>query len=246
MSISKLQFIQEKKTSLGKQQRRQLADLLQVGKEQSARIRVENLIREEVYVELCEMLELYCELLLARIALIDNQAECDPGLEEAIKVIIYCTPHTEVKELAKVRDLLVHRYGPEFYRSTMENESGIIPKKILDRVNPTAPSEQIVLLYLKEIAKTYDVPFSELSDDESDLEELEKQADQLDLLDTDKKVEKPTSKPEKGEARNVASGNGKTKATFVPSSSSTIKNKKTSSKNDLTNLRERFEALKKG
>ena len=66
MAISKLKFIQDKKTALTKQQRRQLADLLNQGKESSAKIRVENIIRDDIYIELLEFLELYCELLLAK------------------------------------------------------------------------------------------------------------------------------------------------------------------------------------
>lgn len=91
MAISKLKFIQDKKTALTKQQRRQLADLLNQGKESSAKIRVENIIRDDIYIELLEFLELYCELLLARISIILDQSRttCDPGLKEAVHSIIY-------------------------------------------------------------------------------------------------------------------------------------------------------------
>lgn len=65
MAISKLRFIQEK-TAITKQQRRQLSELLSQGKESSSKIRVENIIRDDIYIELLEILELYCELLLAR------------------------------------------------------------------------------------------------------------------------------------------------------------------------------------
>jgi len=44
---------------------------IQQGKSESAKIRVENIIREDINVELLEILELYCELLLARIGLMD-------------------------------------------------------------------------------------------------------------------------------------------------------------------------------
>ena len=49
MAISKLRFIQEKKTAITKQQRRQLSELLSQGKESSSKIRVENIIREYIY-----------------------------------------------------------------------------------------------------------------------------------------------------------------------------------------------------
>lgn len=52
----------------------QIAQLLTSEKSDSAKIRVENVIRQEINVELLEILELYCELLLARIGLIDQRS----------------------------------------------------------------------------------------------------------------------------------------------------------------------------
>ena len=62
---------QQKESALSKVARRQMAQLLEVGKEESARIRVENIIRQDISVELMEILELYCELLLARFGLME-------------------------------------------------------------------------------------------------------------------------------------------------------------------------------
>jgi vacuolar protein sorting-associated protein IST1 len=144
-----------------------MAELLALGKEESARIRVENIIREDIYIELMEMIELYCELLLARIVLLDNK-ECDSGLTEAVKTIIYAAPHTDIKELQMIREMLVHKFGPEFTHSAMTNEDNVIPEKITKRIGGQAPSSELVSLYLQEIARAYNVPFSELSDHEGD------------------------------------------------------------------------------
>jgi hypothetical protein len=114
MSVNRLRLMQQKQTALAKQARRELAQLLDQGKEESARIRVENIIREDLFVEMLEILELYCELLLARFGLLEqmylslsqktnlNRKECDPGLEEAVKTIIYAAPRSESKELQEV------------------------------------------------------------------------------------------------------------------------------------------------
>ncbi len=57
MCVSRLRLLQQKKSAIAKQQRRELANLLQIGKDESARIRVEMLIREDINVELMEILE---------------------------------------------------------------------------------------------------------------------------------------------------------------------------------------------
>ncbi|CAK7891113.1 vacuolar protein sorting-associated protein Ist1p [[Candida] anglica] len=178
-AISKLKFIQDKKTALAKQQRRSLADLLNQGKESSATIRVENLIRDDIYVELLEYIELYCELLLARITLVSDPARttCDESLKEAIQSVIYASPHTELKEIAAIRDILVHKYGPEFGKSAIENEDGHVPSKIVSRCEFTPPSEMLVRLYLSEIAKTYNAPYSHLEKSEPKDEEKDNSDD---------------------------------------------------------------------
>ena len=72
MSVNRLRLMQQKQSALAKQARRELAQLLDQGKEESARIRVENIIREDLFVEMLEILELYCELLLARFGLLEQ------------------------------------------------------------------------------------------------------------------------------------------------------------------------------
>jgi vacuolar protein sorting-associated protein IST1 len=79
MSVNRLRLMQQKQTALAKQSRRELAHLLEQGKEESARIRVENIIREDLFVEMLEIIELYCELLLARFGLLEQMSSSNQG-----------------------------------------------------------------------------------------------------------------------------------------------------------------------
>lgn len=72
LAINRLKMLQAKKTSLCQHQRREIATLLDKGKEESARVRVEHVIREDLFIEAMEILELYCDLLLARFGLIEQ------------------------------------------------------------------------------------------------------------------------------------------------------------------------------
>lgn len=178
MAISKIKFLQEKKTALTKQQRRQLADLMAAGKESSAKIRVENIIRDDIYIELLEYCELYCELLLARLQMVLDPARphVEAGLSDAVLLLIYCSGHTEIKELATLSELLRVRYGPEYTRTVLDNVGGVVPEKIVKRCVVDPPAEQLVSLYLAEIARAYGVPFSEmevLGDEEPEPEKAE-------------------------------------------------------------------------
>lgn len=157
LSISRLRMVQQKDTAVAKQQRRAMAQLLETGKIESARIRVENIIRADLTTELLEILELYCELLLARAGLLEAK-ECDPGLEEAVKSIIYAAPRIEgVKELGAVRQLLGEKYGKDFTLAAMENTDDKVSRRVTDRLRIQPPEEKLVEAYLSTIAEAYGI-----------------------------------------------------------------------------------------
>ncbi|CAN8102412.1 unnamed protein product [Discula destructiva] len=156
LSIARLRLVQKQDETLSKAQRRDMAKLLDAGKIDSARIRVENIIRSDITTELHEILELYCELLLARAGLLDGPT-CDPGLEEAVKSIIYAAPKTEIKELLTVRSLLAEKYGKPFVLEAMENTGGKVNEKVVKKLSVTPPKDELVQGYLEEIAKAYGV-----------------------------------------------------------------------------------------
>lgn len=133
-----------------------MAQLLEAGKVESAKIRVENIIRSDITTELHEILELYCELLLARTGLLESSV-CDAGLEEAVKSLIYAAPRTDVKELQQVRALLCDKYGKEFAIEAIENRDEKVSEKVLKKLAVTPPPEELVNGYLEEIARTYGV-----------------------------------------------------------------------------------------
>ncbi|KZT08602.1 DUF292-domain-containing protein [Laetiporus sulphureus 93-53] len=161
MAVQRLRTLQEKKGAQAKASRRDIAVLLEKGKLETARIKVENIIHEDIYVELLELLELYCELLHARFGLLDqNTAEPDPGVSEGVCSIIYAAPHTELKELHTLRDMLMHKYGRDFAIAVMENRDGCVSDRVAKKLVIATPSPSLVDAYLAEIAKGYGVKWS--------------------------------------------------------------------------------------
>ncbi|OJJ35089.1 hypothetical protein ASPWEDRAFT_112364, partial [Aspergillus wentii DTO 134E9] len=77
--IPRLRLLQKKDTASSVVQRRELASLLDENRDASARIRVENVIATDTGVEVMEMVELYCELLLARANVLDQLAFGERG-----------------------------------------------------------------------------------------------------------------------------------------------------------------------
>lgn len=62
------------------------------GKPDRARIRVEHIIREDYYCEAMEMIEMYCDLILARFGLVKECQTLDDGLQESVSSIVWAGP----------------------------------------------------------------------------------------------------------------------------------------------------------
>ncbi len=72
MAITRMNMLKNKMGQGVKLQKKQIADLLQNQKDESARIKVENIIRDDYMMESFEILEILCELLSARVLLISE------------------------------------------------------------------------------------------------------------------------------------------------------------------------------
>ncbi|EIW64033.1 DUF292-domain-containing protein [Trametes versicolor FP-101664 SS1] len=161
LGVQRLRTLQEKKSAQAKAARRDIALLLEKGKVETARIKVENIINEDVYVELLELLEMYCELLISRFGLLDQSTrEPDPAVSEGVCAVIYAAPRTELKELQILRDILMHKFGREFSIAVMENKDRIVSERVTRKLDISTPSSALVDAYLGEIAKGYGVAWS--------------------------------------------------------------------------------------
>ncbi|WWC93103.1 uncharacterized protein L201_008069 [Kwoniella dendrophila CBS 6074] len=184
LSIQRLRTLQEKKLALAKQSRREIADLLNKNRIETARLRVEGLVQDDIYVELLEILELYVETLQARFNLLDSSSgeEPEPSISDAVCAIVYAAPRTELKELQLLRELLMHKFGRNFSISLTQNTNApptSVPTRILSKLKVFVPSKELVDAYLMEIANGYGVNWvpeetiTKIKDDGDNEDEIE-------------------------------------------------------------------------
>jgi vacuolar protein sorting-associated protein IST1 len=72
LAINRLKLLEKKKTELAQKARKEIADYIAAGKSERAKIRVEQIIREDYLVEAMEIVEMYCDLILARFGLVQQ------------------------------------------------------------------------------------------------------------------------------------------------------------------------------
>ncbi|XP_057651388.1 IST1 homolog isoform X4 [Diorhabda carinulata] len=161
LAISRLKLLQKKKTELTEKSRKEIADYIAAGKVERAKIRVEYIIREDYLVEALEIVEMYCDLLLARFGLISNMKELDEGIAEAVSSLIWVSPRlmSDIQELKVISDLLSSKYGPSYAEACRIESVETISAKLKHKLSIQAPAKLLVEKYMIEIANCYNVDY---------------------------------------------------------------------------------------
>ncbi|KAH9307337.1 hypothetical protein KI387_035248, partial [Taxus chinensis] len=159
MAMSRIKLLRNKRDMQLKQMRRDLSLLLQSGQDPSARIRVEHIIREQNIMAAYDIIELFCELIVARLPIIVSQSKCPVDLREALSSLIFAAPRcADIPELQDIRDLFGAKYGKEFVAAAAELRPDCgVNRTIIEKLSVKTPNGEVKLKLMKEIAKEYQV-----------------------------------------------------------------------------------------
>lgn len=157
MAVQRLMMHRNKKTNQISVDSKAVAILLQQGKDESARIRCEAILHEKNLCIAYEMLQLMCELLGARVALVTASKECPSDLEEAISSVIYCSGRIEIPELKFIVQQYAAKYSSEWCTTHVDNASGKVHPRIVEKLAIIAPPFDVLLGMMQDIAATYNV-----------------------------------------------------------------------------------------
>ena len=117
--------------------------------------------REDYLVEAMELVEMYCDLLLARFGLITNMKELDEGIAEAVSSLIWVAPRlqSDCQELKVIADLLTAKYGHNYAEACRVESIESISEKLKHKLSIQSPPKLLVEKYVIEIAKCYNIPY---------------------------------------------------------------------------------------
>ncbi|KAG0455579.1 hypothetical protein HPP92_024871 [Vanilla planifolia] len=159
LTIPRIKLLRNRREIQLKQMRKDIANLLENGQEATARIRVEHIIREENMMAAQEIIELFCELIVVRLPIIEAQRECPLDLKEAISSLCFAAPRcADLPELLQVQLLFASKYGKEFVAAATElmPDCGV-NRQIIELLSVRPPSVESKLKLLKEIAEEHEV-----------------------------------------------------------------------------------------
>ncbi|XP_022927973.1 filaggrin isoform X1 [Cucurbita moschata] len=159
LAVSRIKLLRNKKDVHVKQLKGELAKLLEAGQDQTARIRVEHFVREEKSKEAYELIEIFCELIVARMPMIESQKNCPIDLKESVSSVIFASPRcADIPELLDVRKHFKAKYGKEFVSAAVElrPECGV-NRMLVEKLSAKAPDGPSKIKILTKIAEEYNV-----------------------------------------------------------------------------------------
>ncbi|GAB4828887.1 hypothetical protein Ancab_018547 [Ancistrocladus abbreviatus] len=154
LAISRLAVLKNQRQIRCSQARSDVIQLLNLGHHERALLRVEQVIKEQNMLDVFVMIESYCNLLLERVNLIQQEKECPDELKEATAGLIFAAARCgEFPELQELRAVFMSYFGREFVARAAElrNNCGVNPKMI-QKLSTRHPTLETRMKVLKEIA----------------------------------------------------------------------------------------------
>ncbi|KAI3629104.1 hypothetical protein CBS9595_000176 [Malassezia furfur] len=137
LAVQRAHMLQAKRESLAKKARRDIADLVVRGKVETARVKTESLIMDDVHIELLELLEL---------------TEPPEAIREPLLAILHAAHRTELVELHTLQEMLAARYGPELAKDALDNVDECVSPRITRKLAFHMPPPELVDAYMDESA----------------------------------------------------------------------------------------------
>ncbi|KAL8265530.1 hypothetical protein R6Q59_023660 [Mikania micrantha] len=159
LATSRIKLMKNKKGVQINQMKKELAQLLEAGDDRTARIRVEHVIREEKMVAAYDLIDIYCELIVARLPIIESQKTCPIDLKEAVTSVIFAAPRcSDIPELVDAKKHFTAKYGKEFVSAALElrPDSGV-SRMLIEKLSAVAPDVQTKVKVLSAVAKEHNI-----------------------------------------------------------------------------------------
>lgn len=159
--MHRLKLVEKKKMELNQKARRTIGEFLNAGKVDRARIRVEQIIREDYLIEAMDLIESYCDFILSRLGQLQSTDVVDEGLATPVSSIIWVTPRLEsdVPELKVIADQLSRKYGKQYVSAVLDNSMKTVNDTLMKKMGTQAPPKVLVEKYLVEIAKDQKIDY---------------------------------------------------------------------------------------
>ncbi|KAK2961037.1 putative Regulator of Vps4 activity in the MVB pathway [Blattamonas nauphoetae] len=135
-----------------------IANLMKQGKTEIARAKTESFISARHEYEGHQIIEIYCELVKARLTFLDSEVVCPDNMTESVGGLVYAQRFADVEYLTALKKHIKSKYGPEKVAEWEQGLSGITPRFITKWDN-SIPPDDLVSKELSQICQQYGIPY---------------------------------------------------------------------------------------
>ncbi len=167
-ALSRMALVKNKKIGFVQSQRKEATKDLSEHKITLARIKQEQILREEYVVEAFEIIRGYLELIRARVHIIASEKKCPAMLSEAIDTILWCSTTSEIKEFQSIKADLQLKYGKKYIKEALDDQNKSIDPYVLSKLTTNLPDPKLVNHCLKALAQEagLDIPALRIDPDD--------------------------------------------------------------------------------
>ncbi|TYJ05207.1 hypothetical protein E1A91_A12G149200v1 [Gossypium mustelinum] len=153
----RLKLLKNKRFTIVKQLREDLAQLIKLGYQQTAFNRAEQLLKDENIMAVYEILDHFCEFVNIQLSYIRRHKDCPNDINEAVSSLIFASARcADLPELPAIRKLFGERYGHRFTTVAVELLPGnLVNREIQEKLSPKSVSDDVKYRLIDEIARDY-------------------------------------------------------------------------------------------
>ncbi|TKV96997.1 hypothetical protein SEVIR_9G466900v4 [Setaria viridis] len=138
--------------------RSDVGQLLSIGHLDRALLRAEQVIEEDNMLEVLDVIELYCKILIEQAAQLENPKECGEEIKDAAAGLMFASARCgELPELLDARAILADKFGRDFAAAAKEGAPGVVDPTLVRKLSGERASLEQKRRLAKEIAAENDI-----------------------------------------------------------------------------------------
>ncbi|OWM78637.1 uncharacterized protein LOC116196825 [Punica granatum] len=184
----RLKLLKNKRYSIVRQLREDVAQLIKTGYEEIAIDRAEQLFKDESIMAVYELLDHFCEFILIHLSYIRRNRDCPNDINEAVSSLVFASARCgDLPELRAIRKLFGERYGDNFTKRALELYPGnLVNHEIRDKLSIKSVPGDVKRRLMDEISCEYCLQTGILAlEYTSELQKQMKEIMEPQVIDTD-------------------------------------------------------------
>uniref|UniRef100_A0ACD5X020 Uncharacterized protein n=2 Tax=Avena sativa TaxID=4498 RepID=A0ACD5X020_AVESA len=130
-----------------------VGQLLSIGHLDRALVRAGQVIEEDDMLEVLDILELYCRILIDHAAQLDKPKECSEEIKAAAAGLVFASARCgELPELLDARAILADKFGRDFAAAAKDGSHALVDPTLVRKLSGERPSVEQMRRLAKEIA----------------------------------------------------------------------------------------------